>query len=219
MALADFTRVKKRIIQILGANDTAYGATVSGNMGAFPYDQEITDACLESDAMICTESYFAHPTLGTRFHSTSGTLANGDALPEFIGRHGKVELQDSDGNWGPGAPADSKDSVVNLVRYGTGFLGGAENIEGLYFIDRGYIFHSSTGARVKYPAYTKTASLQSLDMHEQALIAGALMMLYKHGSPLHSEPNSAFYGQFFEKQKERILMNQDLEETPTTGGN
>ena len=50
MALASFSRVKKRVIQLLGANNSDYVDYVDGQMGAFPYDQELIDAALEANA-------------------------------------------------------------------------------------------------------------------------------------------------------------------------
>lgn len=220
MALASFSRVKKRVIQLLGANNSDYVDYVDGQMGAFPYDQELIDAALEADAQLVTEAYFPHPTLSTSFYTTVSGLANGAALPGFLGRTGKVELKNAGGVWELGTEAQSIDDINNLIRYGASYL-GAGNYEGMYKLDgSGYIYHTSNEARVAYPVYTKTSALQSLDMHESALIAGTLMMLYKFGSPFHSEAGAQFYMQFFENQKQKIALNHDLDEVPAMqGGN
>lgn len=94
MALADLNNVKKRVIRILNANESAWAATVSGNIGAFPDDSEITAAILEADQKICNEGYFpsVNETLRRDFMTWSGILGNRAKLPFFHGKRGKVEV-------------------------------------------------------------------------------------------------------------------------------
>lgn len=210
MATANFERVKKRVIQILGANASGYSDTVDGEMDAFAYDQEIIDAALEADARLITEGYFYNPTLASAFETVSGELDSGATIPQFYGLMQAVELKD-DGVWTDGIPAQSKADVIQLNRYGAAYL-GAENIAGWFFVEGTTIFHTSEKARVTYPSYTKTADLQALEMHETAIIAGTLSILYKPGSPFHSEANWQHYSALFEQQVARIAAQE-------TGGN
>jgi hypothetical protein len=93
-ALADLNIVKKRTIQILNANQSAYATTVSGSVGAFPYDQEIIDAIFESDEFICNYGYFqsANDSLATPFNVTTAPLADQDPIPFHHGTITKAEV-------------------------------------------------------------------------------------------------------------------------------
>lgn len=81
--------------QLLNRNRLAYsatGGTGANQLKAYPFDAEITDALLRADGLVITECYFqSEMSLRNRFLVTSGTLADGDKIPEFTGLIGKCE--------------------------------------------------------------------------------------------------------------------------------
>lgn len=202
MALASLTRVKSRVIQILNANRAAYAATIgTGNngIGAYKSDVEINDAVLEADALVITDGYFQGvQSLRKRFFVTSTNLLSGAQLPEFTGIIGKAEYSPNGSFWFASNEADSKTDVLG-GSLGNGYV-GANTFIGHHFFEEGYVYHTSPFFRIEYPSYTKTTDLQSLDAHESALVAGALMLLYKESS-LHS---ADYYGKLFFDLLEKI---------------
>jgi len=94
MALATLANVLPRVIQILNANPSAYASTVSGTVGAFPYDAEINIAALEADELICTSGYFqsVNDSLSNPFAVTSTPLLDQDSVPFHHGTLNKVEV-------------------------------------------------------------------------------------------------------------------------------
>lgn len=205
MAIADLTRVKKRVIQILGANRAAYSAGVgTGNsgIGAYRNDDEISDACFEADSMVIVQGYFASRlSLRNRFFKTSSPLAHGDPLPEFAGLIGTVEYTADGTNWRQSMAAASKQDIIALARPGTATYVGAGSSAGHHFIEDGAIYHTSKQVRVKYPEYNRTTSaLQSYVAHEPAIISGALMLLYKESSQHAAD----YYAGIFSAQIEAI---------------
>lgn len=97
MALADLTAVKKRLIQLLNANPGTWSASVSGDVGAFFSDEELTQACLEADEWIATRGYFpsVNGRLSVAFEVTSSPLSDGGDLPFGHGDLSKVEVAKS----------------------------------------------------------------------------------------------------------------------------
>lgn len=93
-ALADLANVQKRVIQILNANQSAFTTTVSGTVGAFPYDAEINLAILEADEEVCVSGYFQsiNDSLSNPFAVTSGPLLDQDQVPFHHGTLNKVEV-------------------------------------------------------------------------------------------------------------------------------
>lgn len=203
MALADLSRVKKRFIQILGANRLAYANTIgTGNagIGSVRYDQELTDILLEADALVITEGYFQSlMSLRNRFLTVSANIANGDKLPEFVGIIGKSEYSIDGVTWYLSQDAVSKEDVINAARLGTGYTSAAD-FAGHHFFEEGYAFHSSPYFRVEYPNYTKTTALQSLEVHEPLVISGGLMLAYKDSS-IHA---ADYYQNLFHSLLERV---------------
>lgn len=94
MALADLDTVKKRLIQLLNANPGAWSASVSGNVGAFFSDSEITQACLEADSNIAGQGYAnsVNDSLANPFQVTTAPFSDRDNLPFHKGDLSKVEL-------------------------------------------------------------------------------------------------------------------------------
>lgn len=94
MALATLANVLPRVIQILNANPNAYASTVSGDVGAYPYQAEVNLAALEADEFIAINGYFqsANDALSNPFAVTSPPLADQDQVPFHHGNLNKVEV-------------------------------------------------------------------------------------------------------------------------------
>jgi hypothetical protein len=118
-ALADLTNVQKRVIQILNANQSAFATTVSGNVGAFPYDAEITLAILEADEEVAVSGYFqsVNDTLAQPFIVTSTPLADRDNVPWHHGTIKAVEVSKTTLNL-TSASINTTSDVITSVAHG-----------------------------------------------------------------------------------------------------
>jgi hypothetical protein len=94
MTLALVANCLPRLIALLGANPGVWTSTVSGEVGAFPSDGEMTDALLLADGELITRGYFnsINNTLAQRFMVMSSPLASGDNVPSHYGNIGRVEV-------------------------------------------------------------------------------------------------------------------------------
>lgn len=186
MALATIASTAPVIIQILNANRVAYSASVgtgANQLGAYKFDQEITDALLRADGHIITEGYFkSKESLRKRFFQVSVNLATGDQLPEFDGFIGKAQYSLDQLVWRTSVEVP-RDDILGATQVG-GYVGTANIFNGQHFIDeeQGVVYHASPYFRIEYPFYTRTAALQCLQNHEPAIIAWALVFLYKDRS-------------------------------------
>lgn len=271
MALADIEVVKKRLIALLNANQSAYVSSVSGDVGAFPYDEEITEAVLEADNNVCVNGYFAsaNDALSNRFNTTSGPLGSKDNVPFHHGALAKTEVSKAvlaltnasvnlttdvwtsaahglatgdvltwrlisgalptstpataeltnyfaikvDANtfkvaaslpdamlgtainftaaatgvyelisWQVGVQAANLDDILNAIAVGTAYV-GADSFSFLYRVDSGLVFTPARYARVTYPVYNRTGTLQAEENETTLLVAEAMRLLAKNASP------------------------------------
>ena len=117
MALASKDNCLKLINQLLNRNRLTYsttGGTGANKIGAYAFDDEITDALLRADGLVITECYFqTEMPLRNRFLTASGTLADGDKIPEFTGLIGKCEYSNDD------VPATQTTAATNVSTTGT----------------------------------------------------------------------------------------------------
>lgn len=118
-ALADLTNVQKRVIQILNANQSAFTTTVSGNVGAFPYDAEINLAILEADEEVCVSGYFQsqNDSLSNPFAVTTAPLLDQDQVPFHHGTLNKVEVSKAVVNL-TSASINTTSDVITSVAHG-----------------------------------------------------------------------------------------------------
>ncbi len=95
--VADITDVKERLIALLNANPGVWSASVSGNVGAFPDDNEILAAILEADSIVCVDGYFqsVNDAMANHFGVTSAPLGTSDNIPFHKGTLNKVEVSTS----------------------------------------------------------------------------------------------------------------------------
>lgn len=95
--VADITDVKERLIALLNANPGVWSASVSGDVGAFPDDNEILAAILEADSIVCVDGYFqsVNDAMANHFGVTSAPLGTSDNIPFHKGTLNKVEVSAS----------------------------------------------------------------------------------------------------------------------------
>lgn len=275
-ATASMSNVQKRTIQILNANQSAFATTVSGNVGSFPYSDEVDLAILEADEAVCTSGYFQsmNDSLSTPFTVQSVPLLDQDAIPFHKGTLNRVEVSKtvlnltsasvdtgtdiitSNGHglttgqlvsflvvsgglpsgltaatnyyvivltantfqlatsyanavyagtaidltttgsgrwlmiaWVLGVEAQSLDDITNAISVGESYVGtGAFDL--LYRPQDGQIYTPAQYARVSYPEYIRTSTLQAKQSEEYLVICGAVMMLTKNASPAPFIPYS-----------------------------
>jgi hypothetical protein len=187
MAVADITRIQKRVVQLLNArsSDVNYSASPSGKNTAFLSTQEITDAILEADAMVVIQGILAsvdHP-LRAAFLVASANLASGAAIPECVGPIGRVDLSQDGSTWTPGI-WNGKDDVLMGRMFTTTPLPYTQTsgFIGYYNLSDNSIYHTSTHARIYLPQFTRTSACQAHEGLESAIIAGAIMLLKKDSS-------------------------------------
>ena len=118
-ALADLTNVQKRVIQILNANQSAFATTVSGTVGAFPYDAEINLAILEADEEVAISGYFqsVNDSLANPFVVTSIPLSDRDNVPWHHGTIKAVEVSKATLNL-TSASINTTSDVITSVAHG-----------------------------------------------------------------------------------------------------
>lgn len=94
---ATLSEVEQRVNSILNNNPNASWAaqvSPSGDVGAYPWPEEIEAACLEADSIVCVDGYFqsANDAMANHFNVTSGPLAPRENIPFHRGTLNKVEL-------------------------------------------------------------------------------------------------------------------------------
>lgn len=82
------------MVAILGANPGIWDSQVSGEVGAFPSDDELEAAALEADGLLITRGYFnsVNNTLAKPFFEASSPIASGQNVPAHYGQISKVEV-------------------------------------------------------------------------------------------------------------------------------
>lgn len=193
MAVADLTRIQKRVVQLLNArpSDINYATTPSGRNSAYAGSQELADAILEADAMVVMDGYLSVPNHPQRqqFLVVSGNLANGAQVPLCVGVISRVDVtNDSGSNWTP-AIESTKDDVLmgRSLNAATIPYIASDAMRGFYAIADDSIYHTDQLARIYLPQFTKTAVCQAHEGHEAAIIAGAMMLLKKDNSNAEHE--------------------------------
>lgn len=85
--------VQERLIALLNANPGVWAATVSGDVGAFPDDDELLAAIFEADSIVCVDGYFqsVNDSLANQFAVTSAPLSSTSSVPFHKGTLNKVE--------------------------------------------------------------------------------------------------------------------------------
>lgn len=173
---------QKRIHSILMTNRLSpYAGTVgtgSGGNSRYQSDQEITDAILEADAVICQAriSTPGDPYRNT-WVTTSADLAHGALIPAHIGSVGGVEVKVSS-TYTPARFTSSKAEILAMRAHPTLYT-DARNWA--YVLD-GQIFHNGDYARVWVSTFSKSAAPQAPEQDEWAVICGAISALAKDGA-------------------------------------
>lgn len=183
MALALLANTAPRIVAILGANPAIWSGTVSGDVGAFPDDDEILAATLEADEWVATQGYFnsVNETLADAFDTVSANLVNGDNVPFHHGKWSKVELSQNGTTWTAVATESKLDDILNATANESYIQSGA--FDHLYAIAKGRFWTTSPFGRVTYPEYTRTSVLQCNKNEESLIVFRAVAILAKNASP------------------------------------
>lgn len=204
MSVVSITKVTDRVKFLLLASTTYGGAASSSVLSTFPDDNEFKDAGLEADAVIVRDiiETVGHP-YRSQFFSTTGILASGDEISAHVGAIGKVEIDDGTGTYKGGTLAASRAEVLEVVLNPTLY----PDSKRWYWIEDVEVVHTGAGAKIRYPNFVPSASVcQSPDAYTDAVIAGAISLLYKDGSAVDFFQH---YSQLFNMQREAI-RNKEL---------
>lgn len=173
---------QKRVISILMANRLSPYAGVVGTGASqnsrYQVTQEITDAILEADAVICQARI---STPGDPYRNTwvsfSADLAHAALIPPHIGSVGGVDVKVGE-TYTPARFTSSKAEILAMRAHPTLY----PNAQNWAFIEDSQLFHNGDFGRVWRSMFTKSAACQSPEQDQTAVIAGAVGSLPKDGS-------------------------------------
>lgn len=196
MATADIDTIRKRVVSVLNANPGTYSATVSGEVGAFPSDTEITEAIMEAEAEVVVEAYFQsiNPDLTAEFNTVSDNLSNGADVPFHHGEVSLVELSATGQRpWIVGVEAQSMDDITAAIATEGYVQNGAYDF--IYKMFGGQFFTPAAKGRLTYPLYergvrigpapdyTRTYYLQVDENETYLMVCTTIKNLVKNASP------------------------------------
>jgi hypothetical protein len=178
MPVVVINTIRKRVVGALFANRLdPYSATVgtrSATNSRYQSDDEITDAILQADAMVCQAiiETSGHPYLSL-FLTPSGNLSNGAAIPPHIGSIAKILVD--------GTPSRQTTSLAELLEVRTNPLLYPAAAK-WHFIESSYIYNTGTNAVVYYPNFTIGQQCQAHIAYEAAVFALSMGILAKDGA-------------------------------------
>lgn len=190
MAVVDITRVQQRVIGILNAapGATNFPSTVSGTQGRYPTTTEIQYAALESDNVLCRDASMSGSPLRSAFMTVTDPLTTNSLIPPHIGGQGLIEVSDDDSVdedavWLPALTPKSQDDITTVLAMPTNYGLSATDSKGWAWIADNRVFTTSPYCRVRYPDFSPNSSTcQSNASLEDAVVAGAIALLFKDGS-------------------------------------
>lgn len=175
--VADITDVKERLIALLNANPGIWSATVSGDVGAFPDDDEIAAAILEADSIVCVDGYFqsVNDAMANHFGVTSAPLGNTDNIPFHKGTLNKVEVSISNQTF-----TRTSGNILTAVAHGltTGQLVSLINVGGA--------LPTGLAALTNYWAIRLTADTFSLASSLSNALASSAVTISGAGTGTHT---------------------------------
>jgi hypothetical protein len=191
-----------------------YSGTVSATEGSARFEvlQEITDAIIEADMLVCLAVMDTpgHP-YRVSFMTASSNLANEAYVPAHVGAHGDVQIDETGtGSFKGGMLAASKDEVLEVIQCPTLYA----NAKRFYFIEDSKLYHTGSAARIYYPSFTKNDSAcQAHEAYTSAVIAGAVASLVKDAT---GDEFALFYARQFESMlgmiREKLLAVPELQQ-------
>jgi hypothetical protein len=173
--VADIVLVRTQILEHLLVNRIArYTDVVEGSNADYVVKQEITDAILICDNVLCSDvvATAGHP-YRSMFMIPSSALANGDFIPPHIGEHGDVQVSVS-GVYDYSIPAKSREEVLAMRRFASLYVS-----KRFHFIEDSVIVFIGDAAKVWYPSLTKTTVCRSHQAYEDILVYGSMQFLEK----------------------------------------
>lgn len=182
MPATNLQTCQKRVISILMANRLSpYAGTVgtgSSQNSRYQVTQEITDAILEADAVIC-QARISMP--GDPYRNTwvtfSADLAHAALIPPHIGSVGGVDVKVGS-TYTPARFTSSKAEILAMRAHPTLY----PNAQNWAFLEDAVIYHNGDYARVWRSLFTKSSVCQSPEQDQTAVIAGAVGTLPKDGA-------------------------------------
>lgn len=179
MPATNLLTCQRRVISVLFANRLSpYAGTASGSNSRYQVTQEITDAILEADAVICQArlSTPGDPYRNT-WMSVSADIANGALIPPHIGA--VVGLQVKVGSTYTNARFAKSRAEVLAMNAHPALYPDAENWG---FIEAEMLYVNGDYGRVWRSQFTKSSVCQSPEQDQTAVIAGGLAAIPKDGS-------------------------------------
>jgi len=182
--------VQKRVIGILNAAPASllFPDTVSGKQGRYPSTAEIQYAIFEADNALCRDTIMTGHPWRNSFMTVTDALTNNSQIDPHLGGQGIIEISDVDSDddedWFPAITPKSKDEVSKAIRYSDTVYGTQDSdVSGFGWIEDSRIFTTSPFARVRYPDFIpNNTTCQSNSALEDAVVAGAVSLLFKDGS-------------------------------------
>jgi hypothetical protein len=179
MAVVSISRVRKRVIELLlAAGRGARYADAVADQKRYTVLQELTDAIVEADMLVCMAIIETpgHP-YRAGFMTPSTNLATGDFIPAHVGGHGKVEIDNGSGYKG-GRLASSREEVLEMIDQPSLYATGGR----WYWVEDNEIVHNGSAAKVWYPSFTKTdAACQAHELYTAAVMVNTIPLLRKDG--------------------------------------
>lgn len=152
--------------------------TGSGGKSLYQVNQEITDAILEADAVICQARI---STPGDPYRNTwvnfSADLAHAALIPPHIGSVGGVDVKVGS-TYTPARFASSRAEILAMRAHPALY----PNAQNWAFIEDSQLFHNGDYGRVWRSTFTKSAVCQAPEQDQTAVIGGALGGLSKDGA-------------------------------------
>lgn len=183
----------------LAPYSTSVGTGSSTN-SRYQSDDEITDAILQADAMVCQAiiETSGHPYLSL-FLTPSGNLVHGAVIPPHIGSIAKITVD--------GTPSRQTTSLAELLEIKANPLLYPATAK-WHFIESNYIYNTGTNAVVYYPNFSIGTQCQAQAAYEAAVFALTMGMLAKDGA---NTPE--IYGQYREVGAAYLAMIRGQQET------
>ena len=179
MGTVNLLRCQKRVVSVLMANRLSpYAGTASGSNSRYQVTQEITDAILEGDAIIC---YARMNTPGDPYRASwmevTDDIENGALIPAYVGAQGAVEVAVGS-TYLPARFTSSRAEVLAMRAHPTLY----PNAERWAFIEDGVLYHNGDAGRIWVPQFTKSTVCQAPETDELAVIATSIACLPKDGA-------------------------------------
>jgi hypothetical protein len=189
MPVSSATKVTARVLWIIGARDSAFDTTVSDDRFIL---EEVQRAIVETESELVHDICESNHPSAISFQAWSADItANGDKLPERIGKVEAVQIKPYSGGTYAPAESTSRDNIrawrtnKNSIFDAIAHTASGSSLAGYFNITGDTLEFTGYSAQVRIYTYTPnyTPTLQIDDNFEGALVAGAITRLNKMGVP------------------------------------